>query len=205
MTFCDVIARGWVWTKDAGYEIVASRRASCFRKSSVAVVFIQNVCVVKGDRIKVRGEEVRIYIIVVIVVDREMFRNLTRFLLRSLGGQIYICEFVSSHRSQRTYTEQNFHHCWSMKKTNVIVLVKKLKEAAVLVKVSLSEAKALVKVHSKNSKNKGIAMPVYCRRSLNSSPKSANIWLLASAYESGVAFHCCWKGSGKSALQGHEI
>ena len=49
-----------------------------------------------------------------------------------------------------------------MKKT--IVLIKKLKEAAVLVRISLSEAKALVKVHSKN-----------ITRSLNSSQKNANI------------------------------
>ena len=39
---------------------------------------------VKGHGINVRGEEVRVYIIVVILVDREMFRNLTGFLLLSL-------------------------------------------------------------------------------------------------------------------------
>ena len=49
-------------------------------------VFIQNVCVVEGYRVKIRGEEVRIYIIVVILNDREMFRDLTGFLLLSLGG-----------------------------------------------------------------------------------------------------------------------
>ena len=73
-------------TKDAGYEVVASRRASCLRKSSVAAVLTQNVCAVKGDHIEVRGEEVRIYFIVVIFVDREMFRDLAGFLLLSLGG-----------------------------------------------------------------------------------------------------------------------
>ena len=77
------------------------------RKSSVATVFIQNVCMLLGDRIKIRGEEVRIYIIVVIFLDGEMFRDLTGFLLPSLGGQVYICEFVSSHRSEGTYTGQN--------------------------------------------------------------------------------------------------
>ena len=57
------------------------------------------------------------------------------FLLLSLGGQVYACEFVSTHRSQRAYTEQNFDQTWFMKKT--IVLVKKLKEATVLVRISL--------------------------------------------------------------------
>ena len=94
--------------KDAGYEVIASRRASCLEKSVVAAVFIQSVCVVEGDRIKVRGEEVRIYIIVVIFVQREMSRDLTGFLLLSLGAQACVCEFVSSHRRQRAYTEQNF-------------------------------------------------------------------------------------------------
>ena len=150
-----------------------------------------------GRSYQSKREEVRIYIIVVIFVDREMFRDLTGCLHLSLGGQIYICEFVSSHRSQRTYTEQNFDHTWSMKKT--IVLVEKLKEATMLVRISLSEAKALVKVHSKDITNEGIAMPVYCRRSLNSSPKNANIWLL----ESCVAFCCCWTGSDRSSL--HEL
>ena len=55
-----------------------------------------------------------------------------------------------------------------------IVLVKKLKEAAVLVRISLSKAKALIKVHSKEITNEGIAMPVYCRSSLNGSPKNTN-------------------------------
>ena len=97
-----------MWTIDAGYEVVALRRASCLKKSFVATVSIQNVCVVKGDRIKIKWEEVKIYIIVVIFVDREMFRDLTGFLLLSFGGQIYICEFISSHWSQRAYTGQNF-------------------------------------------------------------------------------------------------
>ena len=55
-----------------------------------------------------------------------------------------------------------------MKKT--IVLVKKLKEAVVLIRISLSEGKSLVKVHSKDITNKGITMPVYCQRSLNPCP-----------------------------------
>ena len=58
---------------------------------------------------------------------------------------------------------------------NTIVLVKKLKETTVLVRISLSKAKAHVKVYSKDITNEGIAMPVYRRRSLNSSPKNANI------------------------------
>ena len=77
------------------------RPTSCFQKVVVAAVFVRNVCVVEGDRIKVREEEVRIYVIVVIFVNREMFRDLTGFLLLSLGGQVYVCEFASSHRSQR--------------------------------------------------------------------------------------------------------
>ena len=91
--------------------------------------------VVEGHRIKVRGEEVKIHIIVVIFVNRETFRDLTGFLLLSLGGQAYVCEFASSHRSQRAYTEQNFDQIWSMKKTSV--LVKKLKKATVFVRTSL--------------------------------------------------------------------
>ena len=48
--------------------------------------FLFKMCArLKGDGIKVRGEEVRTYIIVVIFVDREMFRDLTGFLLPSLG------------------------------------------------------------------------------------------------------------------------
>ena len=94
--------------KDAGFEVLASRRASCLKKSVVAAVYIQNVCVVKGDRIEVKGEEVRIYIIFGIFVDRKMFRDMTGFLLLSLGGQVYVREFVSSHRIQHVYTEQNF-------------------------------------------------------------------------------------------------
>ena len=64
-----------------------------------------------------------------------MFRDLTGFLFLSLGGQVYVCELVSSHRSQRAYTEQNFDQTCSLKKS--IVLVKKLKEATVLVRISL--------------------------------------------------------------------
>ena len=44
---------------------------------AVAAVFIENECAVKGDRMKVREEEDRVNIIVVIFVDREMFRDLT--------------------------------------------------------------------------------------------------------------------------------
>ena len=50
--------------------------------------------VVKGDRIKIKWEEVRIYIIVVIFVDREMFRDLTGFLLLSFQVDKFI--YVSS-------------------------------------------------------------------------------------------------------------
>ena len=195
MMFCDVLTSGWVRIKDAGYEVLVPRRALCLKKSVVVAVFIQNVSVVKGDhRIMVRGEEVRIYIIVVILVDGEMFRDLTGFLLQSLGGQVYVREFISSHRSQRVCTEKNFDQTWSMKK--IIVPVEKLKEATVLLRISLQrKAKALVKVHLKDITNEGVAMPVYCRRSLNSSPKIADIWLLALPYESGAAFRCCWTGS----------
>ena len=107
----------WVsGVKDAGYEVLATRRLLCLMKAVVSAVFIQNVCVVEGDRIKVRGEEVRIHIIVVIFVNREMFRDLTGFLLLSLGGQVCVCEFACSHKSLYAYTEQNFDQIWSMKK-----------------------------------------------------------------------------------------
>ena len=60
-----------MWVKDAGYEVLALRRALCLKKSVIAAVFIQNMHVVKGDRIKVRGEEVRIYVIIVIFLQIE--------------------------------------------------------------------------------------------------------------------------------------
>ena len=66
--------------------------------------------IVSGSRLFLVGEEVRIYIIVVIAVGRETFRDLMGFLLLSSGGQVNICEFVGFHRSQCTYTEQNFDH-----------------------------------------------------------------------------------------------
>ena len=84
-------------------SIVSQEAVCCCRFYSKCARF-------KGDRIKVRGEEVRIYIIVVIVVDSETFGDLTGFLLLSLGGQVYICKFVSFHKSQCTKTEQNFDH-----------------------------------------------------------------------------------------------
>ena len=56
------------------------------------------------------------------------------------------------------------------------MLVKNLKEATVLVSISQKrKAKAIVRVHSKKVTNEGVAIPVYCRRSLNSSLKIANI------------------------------
>ena len=47
-----------------------------------------------------------------------------------------------------------------MKET--IMFVKKLKEATVLVRISLGKAKALVNIHSKDITNEDVTMPVYC-------------------------------------------